>query len=238
VQRGGAPAAAGPAAGGGAPGAAKTVRRDPWAGGLQFKPSPNFVPPPPPPAALNSETAALTLGVGAAACALGERAAAAAGEPSLRLLLSSLAALALAAAARRALVPAGVLPITAAALNPFAGASQLASTLMGFFFAALGAAAGSPACLLAPQTAALAAFVLLMCAVHGLVLAAFYAAVRPPLPALLLGSNACVGGPATAAAMAAARGWAPLAQPALLAASMGYVLGTAAGLLVARLVGA
>jgi uncharacterized membrane protein len=109
---------------------------------------------------------------------------------------------------------------------------------MGFFFAALGAAAGSPACLLAPQTAAMAAFVLLMCAVHGLVLAAFHAAARPPLPALLLGSNACVGGPATAAAMAAARGWAPLAQPALLAASMGYVLGTAAGLLVARLVGA
>jgi uncharacterized membrane protein len=91
--------------------------------------------------------------------------------------------------------------------------------------------------------------------------------LRLPGPALVLGSNACVGGPATAAGeeqresnmfttgtsaacllrlrcmcshsagMAMSRGWHALAQPAMLSGSLGYAVGTAAGLAVAKLAG-
>ena len=44
-----------------------------------------------------------------------------------------------------------------------------------------------------------------------------------------MGSNAAVGGPATAAAMAAARGWTRAVQPAVLTGTLGYVVGTPLG---------
>lgn len=48
---------------------------------------------------------------------------------------------------------------------------------------------------------------------------------------LIIASNANIGGPATAASMAVARGWDDLAGPALLIGSFGYVIGNYAGLL-------
>ena len=45
-------------------------------------------------------------------------------------------------------------------------------------------------------------------------------------------SNACVGGPATAAAMASARGWAAAVQPAIVVGTVGYAVGTPIGCLV------
>ena len=47
---------------------------------------------------------------------------------------------------------------------------------------------------------------------------------------LLTASNANVGGPATAAAMAAARGWPNMVRPAMLTGSLGYAVGTAIGI--------
>ncbi len=52
------------------------------------------------------------------------------------------------------------------------------------------------------------------------------------LEELLLASNATLGGPPTAAAMAVSRGWRPLVLPALLAGLWGYVIGTPLGLMV------
>jgi uncharacterized membrane protein len=76
-------------------------------------------------------------------------------------------------------------------------------------------------------------FIALMCLVHWAFLAAANAVLRLPLSALLLGSNACIGGPATAVTYADSKGWAALQQPAMLAGSLGYAVGTAGGLLVA-----
>jgi uncharacterized membrane protein len=58
-------------------------------------------------------------------------------------------------------------------------------------------------------------------------------ALDVPLWATLTASNACVGGPATAAAAAAARGWPAAVQPAVLAGTVGYVVGTPLAVAVA-----
>jgi uncharacterized membrane protein len=55
---------------------------------------------------------------------------------------------------------------------------------------------------------------------------------RLPLEPLLLASNATLGGPPTAAAMAASRGWPTLVLPGLLAGLWGYIIGTPVGLMV------
>ena len=59
-----------------------------------------------------------------------------------------------------------------------------------------------------------------------------------PAWAALTASNACVGGPATAAAMASARGWTAAVQPAIVVGSIGYAVGTPIGCLVGQALGA
>jgi uncharacterized membrane protein len=56
--------------------------------------------------------------------------------------------------------------------------------------------------------------------------------LRLNLEELLLASNATLGGPASAAAMAISRGWSELVLPGLLAGLWGYVIGTFVGIVV------
>ncbi|KAL6765369.1 hypothetical protein V8C86DRAFT_2458332 [Haematococcus lacustris] len=121
----------------------------------------------------------------------------------------------------------------AMAISPFAGASQLSGALMCVFFTVIGCSAGSLHCLARPEALAMLLLLLVMVAVHWGVLLAANTLMRLPAWALVLGSNANVGGPATAAAMANSRGWPAMAQTAMLTGSLGYAVGTAAGLAVA-----
>ena len=120
--------------------------------------------------------------------------------------------------------------------SPFAGAGRCGNALMLLFFATLGARAdpavafknGAPTFLfIAVQLSVHFAFVFL---VGGKLLNKL---LKLPLWATLTASNACVGGPATAAAAAAARGWGAAVQPAVLAGTVGYVVGTPLACLVA-----
>lgn len=52
------------------------------------------------------------------------------------------------------------------------------------------------------------------------------------LEEIIISSNANIGGPTTAAAMAVSKGWTKLIGPAMLIGTLGYVLGTYAGLIV------
>ena len=54
---------------------------------------------------------------------------------------------------------------------------------------------------------------------------------------ILLASNANVGGPTTAAAMAISKGWTDLIGPSILVGTLGYVLGTYLGLFVGTILG-
>ena len=170
---------------------------------------------------------------------IGRVASAAAGFPAARMAGAGAAAAALSAAAAaaarrdqaRRFLEGGGFPRA-----PFAGAGRVGAMLMLLFFATLGARAdptvafanGAPTfAFIAVQLATHFAFVFL---VAGKLLAKW---LRLPLWATLTASNACVGGPATAAAAAAARGWPAAVQPAVLAGTVGYVVGTPLALAVA-----
>ncbi|PNW82795.1 hypothetical protein CHLRE_06g294550v5 [Chlamydomonas reinhardtii] len=181
------------------------------------------------PAALTAEGLALILAAGGVTVAVSQAAAAAVGAAPFLLLVMAAVATALAEAARWARRRLG---------GPdepvFTGAGQVGTALIGVFFAVIGAAAGSLSCL--AGAGVLAAFLSVMVAVHWAVVAVVgRGLLRLPLEALLLGSNANIGGSATAAAMAAAKGWPHLVQPALVTGSLGYAAGTLAGMAVARL---
>ena len=60
--------------------------------------------------------------------------------------------------------------------------------------------------------------------------------LRLDLEDILIASNATLGGPTTAAAMAISKGWNDLVLPALLVGLWGYVIGTPCGLFIAWLV--
>jgi len=50
------------------------------------------------------------------------------------------------------------------------------------------------------------------------------------LRTLLLASNACIGGPATASALAVASGWEKLLVPSILVGNLGYAVATFLGI--------
>jgi len=60
--------------------------------------------------------------------------------------------------------------------------------------------------------------------------------LRLNLEELLLSSNATLGGPPSAMAMAISRGWSNLVVPGLLAGLWGYVIGTFVGIVVTEAV--
>ncbi|GLI63052.1 hypothetical protein VaNZ11_005767, partial [Volvox africanus] len=201
----------------------------------------------PPAPAVSAESLSLTLAVAAAACTAAHGLAEVLNVVPLTLLILAAVATAMAAAAQW-LGGAGAATVAgsergskaaAAAVckGPiFAGASQVGTSLMMLFFAVIGASAGSPSCL--AGCGVLVPFLGLMVGVHwAVVVAVGRGVLRLPAEALLIGSNANIGGSATAAAMAAAKGWRPLLQPAMMAGSLGYAAGTAAGLLVAKIIG-
>ena len=71
---------------------------------------------------------------------------------------------------------------------------------------------------------------LVACRVHlAVVLVVGRSLLRLPMQAVLIASNANVGGPATAAAMASGKGWPHMVQPAVLSGSLGYAAATAVG---------
>lgn len=74
-------------------------------------------------------------------------------------------------------------------------------------------------------------------AVHILILIFCWRVFRLPLKELLVASNACVLGPATAAGMAASRGWSALVTPGLLAGILGYAVANFIGTGVAMALG-
>lgn len=112
---------------------------------------------------------------------------------------------------------------------------QLGTLFMYVFFACIGAGAN-----LADVVGAafpILLFILVMVAVHLVVLVVAGRLLRLDLAEVMIASNACILGPAPAAALAASKGWQALVAPGILVGMLGYAVGTFIGVGLAALLG-
>ncbi len=116
------------------------------------------------------------------------------------------------------------------ALRGLDGAEELGTLLMQVFFATIGASANIGVVLrVGPRLVVFAAVILL---VHLAVILAAGRVLRLDLAEVVIASNANMGGPTTAAAMAVARRWETLVIPAILCGTLGYAIATFVGVAV------
>lgn len=108
----------------------------------------------------------------------------------------------------------------------------LADVCLHLFYAALGASASPSRVATAGPTALFLATLTLVIhvLVISLVLISKQSSLRPTLSEILLGSNACIGGPSTAAAFALALDRPDLVLPAVVWGTVGYATATSGGI--------
>ena len=116
-----------------------------------------------------------------------------------------------------------------------AGAQEIGTYLIHIFFAVIGV----PASIYMIVTKA--PLLLLFCAiivfVNMLFSFVFGKVLKFSLEEIIISSNANIGGPTTAAAMAIAKGWNALIVPAILVGTLGYVLGNYYGIFAGTMIG-
>lgn len=112
----------------------------------------------------------------------------------------------------------------------FCGSETMSGGLMLLFFSTVGASAGFQEALTAGGQILLFGIILL--GTHLAIILGLGRLAKLPMKSVLVASNANVGGPATAAAMAGARNWPQMVRPALLTGTLGYTVGTVFGCLV------
>ena len=110
------------------------------------------------------------------------------------------------------------------------GAQEIGTFLIYIFFAVIGAPASIP--MIIKESPLLLVFALIIVAVNMIVSLIFGKIFNFSIEEIIIASNANIGGPTTAAAMAVSKGWGALIVPGLLVGTLGYVLGNYLGILV------
>jgi len=137
----------------------------------------------------------------------------------------------------------GILFVTAFSLIPgtffknttgkLHGAYDMGMICAFLFFAAVGAGANISTLVgVAPAVMGLAVIIVV---IHAVILFPVARLAKLSLAETITASNACILGPTTAAALAAARGWPHLVTPGLLAGLFGYATGTFIGVFLYQL---
>jgi len=112
---------------------------------------------------------------------------------------------------------------------------ELGTLFMYIFFVAIGAGANLSEVLGAALP--IIAFIVVMVLVHLCLLVIFGRWLKLDLAEVLIASNACILGPAPAAALAASKGWQPLVAPGILVGMFGYAIATFIGVALSALLG-
>jgi uncharacterized membrane protein len=110
---------------------------------------------------------------------------------------------------------------------------ELGTLFMYLFFVVIGAGANLADVLGAALPILL--FIIVMVLVHLIVLTGVGKLLKLDLAEVMIASNACILGPAPAAALAASKGWQPLIAPGILVGMFGYAIGTFIGVAIAAL---
>ncbi|MGA1729748.1 MAG: DUF819 domain-containing protein [Steroidobacteraceae bacterium] len=113
---------------------------------------------------------------------------------------------------------------------------ELGTLFMYVFFVVIGAGANLGEVLGAALP--IVGFIVVMVVVHLLLLIAIGSWWKLDLAEVLIASNACILGPAPAAALAAGRGWQALVAPGILVGMFGYAIATFIGIALAGILGA
>lgn len=115
------------------------------------------------------------------------------------------------------------------------GDFALGTFFMYLFFVTIGASANVMA--LAGEAMVLVPYALIIVAAHLVVLMIGTKLLKIDLAEALVASNACIMGPATAAAIAAGQGWRHLVTPGVLVGVLGYVIANFLGVAITGILG-
>jgi len=112
---------------------------------------------------------------------------------------------------------------------------ELGTLFMYVFFAVIGAGANISEVLGAALPIII--FITVMVVVHLCLLVLIGKLMKLDLAEVLIASNACILGPAPAAALAASKGWQPLVAPGILVGMLGYAIATFIGVAITAVLG-
>lgn len=116
------------------------------------------------------------------------------------------------------------------------GTQEIGTYLIYLFFFVIGVPASIPQIL--REAPLLFVFCAVMVLVNMLVCFVFGKLFKFNMEEIILASNANIGGPTTAAAMAISKGWVKLVGPIMLIGTLGYIIGTYAGTFIGKMLGA
>ena len=112
---------------------------------------------------------------------------------------------------------------------------EIGTLFMYIFFAIIGA--GADITEIVGPALPMLTFILIMIAVHIGLMLIIGKFLKLDLAEVMIASNACILGPAPAAALAASKGWRPLVMPGMLVGLFGYAIATFIGVALAALLG-
>ena len=121
-------------------------------------------------------------------------------------------------------------------IEGISGYNEIGTYLIYLFFFVIGVPASIP--MIITNAPLLFVFTLIIALTNMIFCFVFGKLLKFNLEDIVLASNANIGGPTTAVAMAISKGWTKLIGPIMLIGTLGYVIGTYFGIIVGGLLGA